>query len=525
MSAQAAQQASSRPSYDEVPYESFSYPQTHPTHLRAIASLFGLNPPEIANARVLELGCASGGNLFPIAAVSPKAHFLGIDLSQEQIARAKKINADLGLKNVEFLQQDILNFAPPSKEKFDYIICHGIFSWVPANVQEAVLKLCNEWLSPDGIALISYNALPGWNAVRSLREMMLYHTNRFTRPDEKVQQARLLLDFLSESVPEGKSGYRSIIDEERALLKNINNTYLYHDHLESTNAQFYLHDFVTRANTHNLSYVGDSNLAWMYVDNMPPKAAETLKAINDIVAQEQYMDFILNRRFRSTILCRADRPLNRNLRREQIMDYFLTINPAMEISGDDPKKDITFKIGPNSFTTHEETTGTLFLELAACGNRAIAATDLVARVQKKLNLPSPDPVREVLMSHGLPLVLKGYVLLRSDSPDFAAEVSDKPVAFPLARMEASMPGRNSVTNVLGHSLPSDIVGSAVLKNLDGTKTRDDIAGILTALVKNGTLKMERNGAPITDEEEIRRNAGVIFDDLLPRMARSAVLVG
>ncbi|MFM8930594.1 MAG: hypothetical protein ACKOS8_01795, partial [Gemmataceae bacterium] len=60
---------SSKPgtSYDDVPYISRAFIQTHPQRLAFIARLFGMNPTPPSNARVLELGCASGGNLIPLA--------------------------------------------------------------------------------------------------------------------------------------------------------------------------------------------------------------------------------------------------------------------------------------------------------------------------------------------------------------------------------------------------------------------------------------------------------------------------
>ena len=70
-----------RTSYDEVPYESFPFPQTHPDHLATLGRLFAIQPPPLERCRVLELGCASGGNLIPMAVAMPQAEFFGVDLS------------------------------------------------------------------------------------------------------------------------------------------------------------------------------------------------------------------------------------------------------------------------------------------------------------------------------------------------------------------------------------------------------------------------------------------------------------
>lgn len=524
MSAQAAIKTESASTYDDVPYKSFSHSDTHPSHISTVATLFGLTPPDFKTARVLELGCAGGGNLLPLALSYPDASFLGLDLSQEQITQAQQQKKEFNLKNIEFRQQDILTFA--SKEKFDYIICHGVFSWVPGAVQEKILKLCNESLSPQGMAVISYNTLPGWNAVRSLREMMLYHTNQFSDPAEKIRQARIFLDFLAENVSEGNKGYYAVIEDERNLLKGANDTYLYHDHLEHENTQFYFHDFVRLANAEGLHYVGDTSLTSMYLGNLSPKATEALKVLNNnIIGQEQYMDFIRNRRFRSSILCKDAQKINRGLQNEQIMNFFLTTSLSLETVNPDPKKNITFKAAAGKITTHDPITGALFLELVTAGERPVMAKDLVSRAQKKLGLPTPQPVHDALVKQGLQLVLRGFINLHSDSPHCVTTVSQKPVLFPLARHQAGLKNCQVVTNVLGRSVPGDIVSHLVMQNLDGTRTAEDLVNILVENVQNGALKIARNGNPVMDVQEVRREMTAVVNQLLPRLAALGLLIG
>src|SRR5262245_441478 len=75
-------------SYNEFPYESFVYPQSHPERMHTIARLFKLGAPDIHKARILELGCAGGGNLIPLALLYPDTRCAGIDFSADQIALA-----------------------------------------------------------------------------------------------------------------------------------------------------------------------------------------------------------------------------------------------------------------------------------------------------------------------------------------------------------------------------------------------------------------------------------------------------
>ena len=149
--------------YDAVPYASHPFPQSAPENLEAIAHLFGLAACPPAQARVLELGCASGGNLIPLAARYPQLQAVGIDLSTVQVQQGQQDIARAGLGNVT-LQNMNLEEVDASLGQFDYIICHGVYSWVPPAVQTAILRIASENLAPDGVAYISYNTYPGWKA-------------------------------------------------------------------------------------------------------------------------------------------------------------------------------------------------------------------------------------------------------------------------------------------------------------------------------------------------------------------------
>lgn len=503
-------QTAARYSYDEVPYASFAYAHTHPDHLAVVGTLFGMNPAALETARVLELGSAGGGNILPLALRYPKASFTGIDLSQEHIAAADAQKDALGLKNIRFMQQDILAFdLRKHKDAFDYIICHGVYSWVPEAVSAKILDICRECLSDNGLAMVSYNTLPGWNAVRSLREMMRFHSDRFASPAEKTSEARKLLRFLAEAAPEG-GGYRNMIEDELRMLASMNDSYLYHDHLEGINRQFYLHEFVGEAKKHGLDYVGDCSLTSMFVENLSPKAMEALSALNDLVLQEQYADFVVNRRFRCSILCRQGATVNRAMRDTQIMDYCLTANMAPREGASDFTRPVAFALkgGGGSFTSQNEVTGVVYDEIVKSGLRPIAAKDAVARAQARLKGVSPETVRAALVEHGLRLALRGFLSLSMNSPAFTDEISDKPIAYPLARLQAAQPGCASVTNVLAGTVRIDAAGARAIPLFDGTRTLDDIAAALA-------------GSMTGDAHKVRQTVG----SLAAQLAGQALLIG
>lgn len=181
--------------YDSLPYESTPFAETHPAHLAALGRLFGLDCAAPQRCRVLELGCASGGNLIPLAWHLRQSQFVGVDLSPAQVEAGRALSHELGLDNLQLHAADILDFEPAGGP-FDYVIAHGLYSWVPQAVRERILKLCAGHLAPHGIAYISYNTLPGWRMRGMLRDMLLYHIGDERRPQQRLERAGELFDLL-----------------------------------------------------------------------------------------------------------------------------------------------------------------------------------------------------------------------------------------------------------------------------------------------------------------------------------------
>src|ERR1700693_2505117 len=159
--------------HDAVMYPGSPFSQTHPDRLATIAALYGFPaaPPE--RCRVLELGCGDGGNLIPMAYLLPGSTFLGLDSAGAGGTRGREQIAALGLTNVTLLHVYLLEAS--NLGTYDYVIAHGVYSWVPPSVQERVLAIASEVLAPNGVAYVSYNALPGGHVRNAMRQMMLWH--------------------------------------------------------------------------------------------------------------------------------------------------------------------------------------------------------------------------------------------------------------------------------------------------------------------------------------------------------------
>ena len=296
--------------YSELGYKSMPFPYTTPATLEAYAALVGISAPNPKTARVLELGATYGGNIISQALFNPDATFVGIELSQEQVEKGNEVIANAGLTNFSLVQSDIASIGSEIGT-FDYIIAHGVYSWVDDGVKDALLRLIDEHLAEDGIAYISYNTYPGWHTMDEVRQLMMFSNRDKTQFNhkEKVLHGKtigsivgsqiLKYDNLKERNSKFLGALRSVMQKDEY--------YVGHDHLEPNNDPVYFYQFNDHLAAHNLAYLCDADLTLSMVRSFDADIADTLDklALNDHVAQEQYLDFMLDTTFRKSIICKA----------------------------------------------------------------------------------------------------------------------------------------------------------------------------------------------------------------------------
>ncbi len=522
--------------YDEFPYPSFPFPLTHPDHLAVLATLFGLTPVPPARARVLELGGASGGNLIPLALVYPQARFLGVDLSRRQVEEGAATIAALGLKNVEIRHASILD-VDEGYGSFDYILCHGVYSWVPPPVQDKILEICSRNLAPDGVALVSYNTLPGWHMRGLIRDMLRYHVGRHADKDPAGQlaQARALLDFLARSCRNEKTAYSLLLKEELDLQQKTLDAHLYHDHLEEHNEPIYFYQFVERLRARNLRYLGEANFREMYQGNFPADVQEVLQRLApDLIQMEQYLDFLRNRTFRQTLICYPHHQPSYMLGPER-MALFQIASPLQpqssrpDLGGPTPEE---FR-GPNEvwIRTTEPIMKAAMVCLAECWPHAVPFEELCRQARQRLDGAAPtDPAviakdRWHLGKAILTFYAGGsevWIRLWLKQPEFAARVSDRPVASPLARLQATR-GPN-VTNLLHENVKLGEYLRQVLPYLDGNHTQEALLERMLEQFRQGRLTVAVDGSPIREEPQARPILARTLEQELPLLVQSALLV-
>jgi SAM-dependent methyltransferase len=294
--------------YAAVPYESIPFPDSHPGHLAAIGRLFGLTPADPTWARVLELACASGGNLIPLAWYHPQGHFVGIDLAPNQIADGQTLVHHLGLTNCELRAADILDLGQDLGE-FDYIIAHGVYSWVPDAVRRHLLRLCRDLLAPQGVAYISYNTLPGWRMRGMLRDLLQYAARGADTAEAKLAAAHAAMTRMAAAVDGLDALSARYLKKELTSLKDTHPSYLLHEYLATENQAFLLRDFIADAADQGLTYIADTEIQTLFPAVLGEGVERALADIEDQIEIEQWHDFVANRNFRRSLLCRDDAPM------------------------------------------------------------------------------------------------------------------------------------------------------------------------------------------------------------------------
>lgn len=517
-------------SYDELPYSDNCFFYTHPDHMATVAALHGLSPTPAPRCRVLELGCAMGGNLIPMAIKFPGAEFVGIDLSARQVGAGRSVVDRLGLTNVDLRAMSISD-VDDRMGAFDYIVCHGVFSWVPEPVRDRILSIFAESLAPGGIAYVSYNTYPGWHARGLARDLMAYHVRNATRRTDSVQEARAFLSDLVRVIPDQSTAYAAILRAEEEFLGGVDDTYLYHEHLEETNNPLYFHEFMSAARAKGLDFLAEAKTPGM-IHHLPEAARERVEHWgDDEVAREQYVDFVTNRTFRRTYLRRKDAGRRPGMDSSAVATMGVGALLMPESSEPDVLSDRpeTFRVGEHgaSMTTNHPLLKSALVELARNRPRLLPFDELFDRVWSRLtanrgDLPDAQPARAFLcdaLARGFAVDL---VTLNLHPPGFTMEPGETPTTSPLARLQAEEGER--FTNLQGRTVEPEPFDRIVLRLLDGTRTRQQAMEVLKARVESGELSISDGDQPVGDAAVIDQAVQVLFDLSLRRLAAMAFFV-
>ena len=520
--------------YDLFEYPGFAYPATHPARLEAIARLFGLSPGPAAHSRVLELGCGDGGNLLSLAQALPEATLVGIDAAAGAVERGNRLARAARLENVELRCID-LEQLPEGSElgeagSFDYILSHGVYSWIPPRVRVSLLAGIRRYLAPIGVAYVSYNAYPGSYLRDMARDILGYHVRDIEDPQRKLSAAQELMQTIV--AIEEPSPYAQVLREHMERMLRYSTALLFHDDLAEISTPFYFHEFVEHATQHELAFLSEADLFESQMRGVPESAGRLMEGLpDDVLVREQYLDFFKNRMFRQTLLCHADAPVRRELDERQV-ERFAVLSQARPLEQGEqeqrlregqqtpeqdgetqeaPEKDGETPEAPEqdgethertssdgeqrpsaetfatsegfSMSTSEPLVRAAMHALAEAWPAAVHFPRLLARA---IDAAGPDAPEELVATRLRVVLLQAYlarvVVLQGAPSPLNAQPGERPLASPLARAQSAA-GLPAVSSLLHANVRLEgELEPSLLALLDGTRDREELVAALSSAV-------------------------------------------
>ncbi|TNF36646.1 MAG: methyltransferase domain-containing protein [Deltaproteobacteria bacterium] len=446
--------------YDDVPYPALVHPATHPRVIGAMATLFGLDAAPPDRCRVLDLGCASGTNVMSLAADAPESRFVGVDVAASGILRGRERARLAGIDNVRLEVGDLS--ADLDLGEFDYIIAHGVYSWVSPALQDRLLATIARHLAPGGLAYVSYNTYPGWHLVDLVRQLFLRQTDPEAPPLERVRQARAVLDAHIAGAAEG-SMQRAILIHEQQMLATASDPYIFHEHFVAEHHPTYFEDFVAHADAAGLTYVADARPNHVLPGTQPPNVAAAVAGLKDRVAVQQALDHHLNTRFRWSILCPkgAARP-DLTVAPEALARLHVSLPRNRELTLLEDGAEVHNAMG-RRVTVRDRVVASFLEHLYERSPSSVPLVDLV---------DLSDPGGRVLGGALVGLFFSGVLSLTTGPIAAASTLPERPRVPLLNRVQAQL--GEAATNRLFESQLLDDVGHRLFPLLDGTR---DVAAL------------------------------------------------
>ena len=449
--------------YAAVAYATQSNAQSHPDRIATVASLHGLSPPPVATSRVLEVGCSDGANLLPMAAGLPDATFVGCDLSPQAINAARAAATELGLKNVTLVEADLREL-PDSVGQFDYMIAHGVYSWVPADVRDALFALAERSLSSNGLLFVSYNVYPGCHVRQAAWEVLALHIARYGGARERLDAARKLARALADpGIAQDETD--GLLRREFARIAQQTDSSIYHDDLAIPNDPVYFHQFAEHARLNGLAFVSEAKLFNSSGLGLAPSMQNLIAGLERL-EREQYLDFACLRRFRQSVLCRARAGDAFALAPERVASMHVAASHSL-MGAAQRGKPLFNPARPTLDPSDAQRLHAVLARLLEIAPRAVPVAEIEAGLAANRSAAPGAPARSVatLLTQAC---LADEVQLHVHPPRLSEIPAERPLASPVARWQARH--GKTMTNLCHESLQiPEGLPRALLVLLDGTR--------------------------------------------------------
>jgi len=474
-------------------YVSFPAPTRTPDRLSTIASLFGACPTPITNSLTLDIGCGQGWDILSLASAFPTANFIGLDISEEVLNLARKTAKDLDLNNITFYNLDITKLDDTNVEiknnlrpnSFDYIICHGLYSWVSEINSKAILKACNELLKDNGLAYISFNSMPAW----STRAILCQALRQFTAHSvDKLIAAREAIDFIYTTLQDYPTPYSMSLRLELENIKKSSDGFILQELLSDHSHAEYLQTFVAKAKAVKLYYVADAKIERTVSKRLTEiKEAKALcKAVEKLpsqLEQEQALDFIFPTWLRQAIVSKKE--LTTDKIAHELLPKLYIASPLVPSHPDDPEGGNDTFMSPAGI--HVQITNKNLYQAIYNLNMTWPDWITVVQLYKTLSAGSAYSLEEFSLDL-IPLFYKGVIELHSHPQLFSTTISNQPKIFKLALLQAKQ--QNWVTNLkFEYSTITDFERQ-LIPLLNGENNQERLCKKMQELIESGELNLK-----------------------------------
>jgi SAM-dependent methyltransferase len=471
----------------DVAYTSNVYREATPSWLALTALLFAQRPPDLARPfRYADLGCGNGMTAVVVAATCPHAEVWGFDFNPAHIETARTWAAAAGLTNITFVETSFADLAARDAgalPEFDFIVAHGVLSWIsPAN-QRLVIEIIGQRLRAGGLASVTYNVTTGWAAMQPLQTLM--HQIAQARPECADLALPAIFDQLTQ-LKDGGAKYFTVnpaVEARLDSLRNQDGRYLAHELLNADWHPLMAATVMDAMTLAKCQFLGSATLTENYdAVSQPPAMLPLIAAATDPRLRETLRDIGMAQAFRRDVYRRGTGTLQ-PAEHAALLDgvAFARIAPP-------PAGDVAFTTAAGTVVGRPEIYQPL-LALFADGPVTLAT---VRQAEAFAARPTGEMLQALIL-----LVAGGYIHPLLPDPA-AGQATARALNRAIARASADgLDVPRLAAPAIGSVISADALETAVIGQL-----LDGAAADETALATHGLELLRRTGRTLRWEGEV-----------------------
>lgn len=450
-----------------APVRRYAQRAADPARLWVQATLFGLDPAPLADCRVLELGCGDGAHLAGLAARHPRMQVVGLDDRPEAVAEGQRLVQRAALTNLRLLQCDS-RALDRLDERFDYVVCLGLFARSGERGRRELLETLRRLLAPRGLACIECDVRPAFRLHELVTDLVQRSLAERGAPVSAVAVRAELATLLDAGA--GSQSLEGVRPELEAWARQ-SDAWLAAE-LVAPRQGLLFRELHALLEQHALRYVGESNNLEGSPTRFHGRAKALLESRHEQLDREQYVDFLSGRRQRRSLVARADARPASSMLPERSRELFcvspLKRRPSGRFSS----------AGGQELVIEDPLVAAVVDAAASAWPEAVSHRELLQAVGKQLGAPESAIEQALLATHE-----RDWVELRPSRTGCAKATLERPQVSTLNRAELEL-GR-PMTNRLHAPISLGPGPAAQLVSwLDGTRDRADLTRLL---VESGAL--------------------------------------